>query len=145
MPHLRLGALGALEVRVDGQLREIPAGRQRAVLACLLAHAGQPVSADALVEAAWRDDLPQDPPAALRTVLSRLRAQVGQDAVQLHPAGYRLVASGSSDAQEFVELLEEARAAEPTRARELLGRAPARSRGPAYPEGAGARWPPHAA
>lgn len=133
MPELRFGVLGALEVHVDGRSRVIPAGRQRAVLTCLLAHAGRPVSPDVLVEAAWREALPEDPARALRTVLSRLRTQLGQDAIRLDPAGYRL-ATTLTDAGEFTELVERARPADPAVARDLLGRALALWRGPAYGE-----------
>src|SRR5690554_2292077 len=133
MPELRFGVLGALEVRVDGQSRDIPAGRQRAVLACLLARAGRPVPADVLVEAAWRDGLPEDPRRALRTVVSRLRAQLGHSVIRFDPAGYRLV-DGVQDAGEFAELLEEASAAEPALAGELLRRALALWRGSAFAE-----------
>jgi len=133
MPELRFGVLGALEVHVDGRSREIPAGRQRAVLTCLLAHAGRPVSPDVLVEAAWGEALPEDPARALRTVLSRLRTQLGQDAIRLDPAGYRLAAT-LTDAGEFTELVERARTADPAVARDLLGRALALWRGPAYGE-----------
>lgn len=139
MPDLRVGVLGALEVHVDGHRREVAPGRQRAVLACLLVHAGHPVSPEALIEAAWRDDLPQDPPKALRTVLSRLRTVVGHDAIAWAPGGYRL-ATGATDAEEFAELVERARSVEPTRARDLLDRALALWRGPALGEYADASW-----
>ncbi|MCK0112622.1 winged helix-turn-helix domain-containing protein [Ornithinimicrobium sp. F0845] len=133
MPELRYGVLGALEVHVDGHPREIPAGRQRAVLACLLAHRGRPVPAAALVEAAWGEELPEDPARALRTVLSRLRAHLGQEAIRLDPAGYRLTRA-PTDAEEFLDLVERARTAEPAVAGDLLGRALALWRGPAYGE-----------
>ncbi|QDO88267.1 AfsR/SARP family transcriptional regulator [Ornithinimicrobium ciconiae] len=133
MPELRFGVLGALEVHVDGHLRHIPPGRQRAVLSCLLAHGRHPVGADSLIEAAWPRDLPDDPPSALRTVLSRLRTRLGHTAIELDPAGYRLVA-GVVDADEFVTLLDSSRSAEPGVARDLLSRALALWRGPALGE-----------
>ncbi|SEK60530.1 Predicted ATPase [Blastococcus sp. DSM 46786] len=133
MPELLFGVLGALEVLVDGQPRNIPPGRRRAALTCLLVHAGQPVSADALIEAVWRDDLPQVPPKALRTILSRLRTVLGRDAIGWGPAGYRLTGA-AVDAAEFEELVERAKTAEPQLAGEVLGRALALWRGPAYGE-----------
>ena len=139
MPELRFGVLGALEVLVDGRPRNVPPGRQRAVLTCLLVHAGRPVSADALIEAAWADGQPEDPPRALRTVLSRLRAVLGRDVISRGPTGYEL-AAGGVDAEEFAALLERARSAEPQRAGELLGRALDLWRGPAYGEYADAPW-----
>lgn len=131
MPDLRFGVLGPLEVRVDGGLREVPPGRRRAVLACLLVHAGRPVSPDALVEAGWGSGLPQDPYAALHTVLSRLRSVLGPGAIASTAAGYRLV-DPSVDAAEFEELVAAARAAASSVARALLEQALALWRGPAY-------------
>ena len=133
MPDLRVGVLGALEVHVDGRRREVAPGRQRAVLACLLAHRGHPVSPQALIEAAWGEDLPQYPPKALRTVLSRLRSVLGHDAIPWGPGGYRL-GRCTTDADEFAELVELARSSEPGRAGDLLGRALALWRGPAWGE-----------
>lgn len=139
MPDLRVGVLGALEVHVDGHRRGVAPGRQRAVLACLVVHAGRPVSPEALIEAAWRDDLPQDPRKALRTVLSRLRTVVGHDAIAMGPGGYRLT-TATTDAEEFTELVERARSVEPERARESLRAALELWRGPAYGEYADAPW-----
>ncbi len=133
MPELRFGLLGALEVFVDGIARPVPPGRQRAVLTCLLVHAGHPAPADALIEAAWDGQLPQDPARALRTVLSRVRATVGRDAIVREPGGYQL-RECRTDAAEFERLLEQSRGLEPHAAAELLGRALDLWRGPAYGE-----------
>src|SRR5690625_3788193 len=132
---LRFGVLGALQVRVDGRPVTVPPGRQRAVLTCLLVHAGQPVSMDTLTEAAWGDALPRDPHGALHTVLSRLRSQLGDPLLQHGPAGYRLVMPPeAADAEQFESLLTDARSASPARARELLEQAASLWRGPAYGE-----------
>lgn len=139
MPELRCNVLGALEVHVDGQPRRVPPGRQRAVLTCLLLDPGRSVSADQLIEAAWGQDLPKDPARALRTVLSRLRATLGHEAISLGPAGYRL-ADVTLDVTEFEELVRHGSAAEPHRAAELLGRALGLWRGPAYGEYADASF-----
>ena len=135
MAELRFGVLGPLEVYVDGRARTVSSGRQRAVLSCLLVHAGRPVSADVLIDAAWDSDLPQEPHRALRTVLSRLRSRLGHGAVEMLPSGYRLTATSMvTDAAEFEELLELAAGAEPKAVCDLLGRALALWRGPAYDE-----------
>ncbi|WP_162802220.1 BTAD domain-containing putative transcriptional regulator [Ornithinimicrobium murale] len=139
MPDLRVGVLGTLEVHVDGHPRVVPPGRQRAVLTCLLARAGQPVSAEALIDAAWGTDRPQNPPKALRTVLSRLRAVLGQDAITLGPAGYQLRVD-ALDCDEFEALLDRSRSAPPHQARELLEQGLALWRGPAYGEYADASF-----
>jgi len=135
VPQLQLGVLGPLQVRVDGRPVAVPPGRRRAVLTCLLVHAGEHVSMDALTEAAWGDAQPRDPHAALHTVLSRLRGLLGEQLVEHGPAGYRLVLpAGALDAELFEDLLAQAHTAPPARARELLGRADALWRGPAYGE-----------
>ncbi len=139
MPDLRVGVLGTLEVHVDGRPQVVPPGRQRAVLTCLLAHAGQPVSRDALIEAAWRDDVPHNPPKALRTVLSRLRTVLGPQSIEFTPAGYRL-SFATVDGDEFVDLVRRARSTDPLEASDLLERGLALWRGPAYGEYADAPY-----
>ncbi len=135
MAELRLGVLGALQVVVDGEERPVPPGRQRAVLARLLVDADQPVSGDALVEAAWPDMSPEDPRRALRTVLSRLRSVLGSDRIIREPTGYRLAVPPSAvDAGEFEQLVEDARQTGATRAEHLLRRALSLWRGPPYGE-----------
>ena len=135
MTDLRFGVLGPLEVFRDGQPVVVPPGRRRAVLACLLVHAGRPVAADVLIEAAWRDDLPDEPRAALHTVLSRLRAALGADALVSGAAGYALaVDEDAVDARRFESLRSQARSAPPEEAVAPLSEALALWRGPAYDE-----------
>lgn len=111
MARLQFGVLGALEVSVDGRAESIPAGRRRTALACLLMRLGSPVSSAALIEALWGEHSPQDPEAALRTVISRLRMHLGADAVLATPGGYLLNAEADAlDATEFDNLLRAARA-----------------------------------
>lgn len=134
MVGLRFGVLGPLEVRRDGTPVEVPPGRRRAVLACLLAHVGRPVAADALVEAAWGGELPADPRSALRTVLSRLRAVLGDGVIRADAAGYILdVPPAAVDAPRFVSLCRRAEEI-PRDAARLLDEALALWRGPAYTE-----------
>ena len=132
---LRFGVLGPLEVYRDGRSVPVPAGRRRAVLACLLVHARRPVPAGVLIEAGWRDDLPLEPRAALHTVLSRLRATVGADAIVSHAAGYALrVGEGAVDAHRFESLRSGAGWAAPAQAVARLREALELWRGPAYDE-----------
>lgn len=133
MPDLRVGVLGTLTVHVDGHPRVIAPGRQRAVLACLLVHVGHPVDTDTLIEAAWGQERPHNPPKALRTVVSRLRKVLGPESITMTPGGYRL-SVGAVDSEEFLALVEQARSAPPGEARALLGRALALWRGPAFGE-----------
>lgn len=90
---------------------------------------------DSLIEAAWGEDLPHDPHGALHTVISRLRAVVGEAIVSAGPAGYALdVPADGVDAGEFEERLARADRAGPKGAAHLLEEALALWRGPAYAE-----------
>lgn len=141
MPGLRFGVLGALEVLADGQRLTVPAGRRRAVLACLLVRRGEVVHPDALVEAAWGDCVPSDPRAALHTVVSRLRSLLGGEAIVSSPRGYRLsVGLNAVDADVFADLLAQARTASPPRASVLLDQALHLWHGPAFDEFADAAF-----
>jgi predicted ATPase/DNA-binding SARP family transcriptional activator len=132
---LGFGVLGPLEVWRGGRRVAVPGGRRRSVLAALLARAGNPVTVDALVEAAWSDGLPADPRAALYTVVSRLRSLLGDDALSAGPAGYQLdVPADAVDALRFERLCREAGAAGPEQAAVLLDEGLGLWRGPAYAE-----------
>src|SRR5687768_43855 len=105
---MQFAILGPLEVRRDGRVVAVGGGKPRAVLACLLLHANEPVSAERLVAALWGDEAS---PASVRTVqvhLSRLRKALGDDSVvESTPAGYRVrVRPGELDAARFERLLE---------------------------------------
>lgn len=132
---MHIGVLGPLRVSVDGRTVAVPPGRRRRVLACLTAHHGHAVPVDSLIEAAWGEDLPRDPHAALHTVISRLRAVVGDAVTSAGPAGYQLdVPADSVDAGEFEARLADAEHAGPKGAAFLLEEALALWRGPAYAE-----------
>ncbi|MGH3469397.1 MAG: AfsR/SARP family transcriptional regulator, partial [Thermocrispum sp.] len=134
--QLDVGVLGVLEVRRDGERLPVAGGRPRAVLAALLASANRPVTVDRLIEAAWGDDLPETPRAALQTVLSRLRATLADAVVVRHgPAGYVLeIAAEALDADRFEHGCARAAAAADRDALAELDAALALWRGPAYVE-----------
>lgn len=135
MQGLRFGVLGPLEVWRDGQLLVVPAGRRRSVLAALLLHAGNPVSADALVEAAWDGDVPTDPKAALYTVVSRLRSLLGDAVLGGGPSGYQInVTEDALDATRFDRLCRVQAAVVPEQAAVLLDEGLGLWRGRAYEE-----------
>src|SRR3954453_329057 len=95
--------LGPLEVRADGRALPLGGAKPRAVLAVLVLHANQPVSAERLAVALWGEDAP---PSAVKTVqvyLARLRKALGDPgALVTTPGGYCLrVAPGQLDAERF--------------------------------------------
>jgi DNA-binding SARP family transcriptional activator/tetratricopeptide (TPR) repeat protein len=133
------GVLGPLLV-ADGEMTvEVPAGRQRALLAALLLHAGHPVSADALAETVWDGMPPPGAAATLRSHVMRLRRALGTAAgarVVTRFPGY-LVEAGAQevDLLQFATLRRDGGAAVRDGAWEqawaLLGQALALWRGPA--------------
>ncbi|MFB7590050.1 BTAD domain-containing putative transcriptional regulator [Streptomyces sp. NPDC056169] len=114
----------------------MPETKVRALLADLLVHDGQAVSADRLVHDIWGDAVPGNPANALQAKVSQLRRAVGRDRVLHQPAGYRLrLDDGPAgvDAGLFRQLAARARLVADPRARAaLLGEALDLWRGPAY-------------
>ena len=131
------GLLGPVEARVNDGVIPLTGARQRLVLAVLLLNANQLVPADRLIDELWGDDLPQDPPGALRTQISRLRRVLG-------PAGGGLVTDGRGyrlslrraqlDAARFTDALAAATQATSQEALQLVDEALALWRGPALAE-----------
>ena len=133
MAALNYRVLGPVDVHRGDDPVHLPAGHQRAVLACLLIHRGRQVTPDALIDAAWPLTLPTDPRGALYTVLSRLRSTLGEQSVASVPGGYVLRTSPAAvDADRFEQLRARARSGSPTEAADLLGAAEDLWRGPAY-------------
>ena len=101
-----LCVLGSLEVVRDGEQVRLGSGQQRRLLAVLVVHANEVVSSDRLVDVLWGDDPPRSATHSLQTLLSRLRATLGDDRLETRPPGYRLrVGSGEVDALRFEELV----------------------------------------
>ncbi|HEV3011962.1 MAG TPA: BTAD domain-containing putative transcriptional regulator, partial [Actinomycetota bacterium] len=140
------GILGPLEVRDGSGLVRVPGVKERALLADLLVHAGQVVSADRLVEDLWGDDPPGKPANTLQGRVSALRRALGPGAGGLatRPPGYVLEAGPDQvDAGRFERLVAEATAApagEGPRAARLLEEALGLWRGPALAEFADQPW-----
>src|SRR6476660_5183047 len=108
---MRFGILGPLEVSDERGVVDLAGSRPRAILAVLLLHPNEPVSAERLVLDVWGDEAP---PAALKRLhvsVSRLRKALGDpEAVTTTPGGYRLrVLGGELDAERFERLAEEGR------------------------------------
>jgi DNA-binding SARP family transcriptional activator len=70
--------LGPPTVRVDGVVVPIPTGKQRALLAALLLHAGRTVAAYQLADLLWGAALPPSAAITLQNYVKRLRqASIG--------------------------------------------------------------------
>ena len=108
---MRFGILGPLAVTEAGQEVPITAGRDRIVLAMLLAHAGRIVTAAELVDALWEHLPPATARGQVQSCISRLRRVLPAGALSTDPAGYRLsVPDDDLDAALFVRLVGQARA-----------------------------------
>lgn len=142
-----LRVLGPLEVEVDtGGPVDLGGPRQRAVLALLLAARGEVVSVGRMIEDLWRGDPPPRAIASLQAYVSHLRRLLEPARERRAPArvlvtappGYAIrVPTDAVDAGRFEALLADARAvnaADPGRARLLLGAGLDLWRGPAYAE-----------
>jgi predicted ATPase/DNA-binding SARP family transcriptional activator len=122
---MRFGVLGPLAVWTSaGEQLTVPGLKVRALLADLLVHAGEPVSADRLVDDLWGERAPADPAGALQVKVSQLRRVLaaaepgGRELIEYRPPGYRLRAGGDmTDAGQFGELLRRARTTGDPRAR----------------------------
>ncbi|RSM87911.1 AfsR family transcriptional regulator [Kibdelosporangium aridum] len=124
---MRFGVLGPLAVWTnDGTPVTIPGAKVRALLAVLLVHRGEPVSADRLIDDLWGDTPPRNAQAALQVKVSQLRKALDdaqRDIIVSGPSGYMVRAEPDAvDADRFASLV---RAGRPAEALELW-------RGPAF-------------
>lgn len=103
----RFAVLGPLVFERDGREVPVPGGRQRSLLALLLADPA-PLSRDRLIDELWGEQPPATAVSALHVHLSKLRALLGGLLV-LSPAGYSLKADGFElDARQFDALVAQA-------------------------------------
>src|SRR5580704_8415353 len=131
------GLLGPVEVRADDRAVELTSASQRLVLAMLLLEANRLVPAHRLIDELWGEALPADPPAALRTQVSRLRRALGPAGGSLVTVngGYRLsVQRGQLDAARFEDALAAATQAAGEQGLAILDEALGLWRGPALAE-----------
>jgi len=133
--------LGPLEVDEGGRKVPVVGDRQRALLAILLIHANEPVSADELIDELWGEDAPASPRKGLQVQVSRLRKALEEGSGRLvtQPNGYLLhVEPGELDFDRCERLAQEGREAlsteDPRRAADCLREALAIWRGPALAE-----------
>jgi DNA-binding SARP family transcriptional activator len=111
---MEFGLLGPIMVRCGPVLIPVQPGKQRAVLATLLLHAGQVVPVDGLAEALWGSAPPPSAPVTVRNYVRRLRAALGDSAsrISTHRCGYQLSLDRDElDVNRFEALLTAARAA----------------------------------
>ena len=116
--------LGPVEAVAEGRPIDLGGARQRALLALLLLHANEVVSADRLIDELWPGEPPQTGRAALRVRVSQLRKALGPEAVITRPPGYTLALEpGRLDLHRFERLADESaralEAGEAERSREL--------------------------
>src|SRR5262245_44788325 len=124
--------LGPLEVLQDGRQIHIDRRRMRALLAFLLLHANEPVSADRLIDEVWGPEPPKTAGASLQNYVSRLRKAIGSEAIVSQSPGYLLrVDPERFDLARFERLTAEARGADPDERAAKLRAALALWRGPA--------------
>ncbi|MBW3602939.1 MAG: winged helix-turn-helix domain-containing protein [Actinobacteria bacterium] len=131
--------LGPLELSRDGTPVRLSSRMQRRLLAMLLIHAGDPVSADRMIDVLWGGEPPPSAWGGLQTYVSRLRrALTDGGEIRSDEHGYRLrVADERVDARRFERLAAAARAHLPEKPAEAASRfsdALALWRGPAYVE-----------
>jgi DNA-binding SARP family transcriptional activator/ABC-type branched-subunit amino acid transport system substrate-binding protein/DNA-binding beta-propeller fold protein YncE len=113
--------LGPLEVSEGGRRVELGGRKQRALLASLLLHANEVVSADRLIDELWGETPPPTAPKTLQAHVSRLRQSLNGDEdstahlrgpLETRGPGYVLkVEPDQLDADRFQRLLEDARRA----------------------------------
>jgi DNA-binding SARP family transcriptional activator len=97
--------LGALEVFSDGAALSIAGAKERAILAYLLLHAGQIVSADRLIDELWGDEPPDAARNSLQVRVSGLRRVLGRERIVSGSGGYLIrIEPGELDLHRFEQL-----------------------------------------
>jgi DNA-binding SARP family transcriptional activator/WD40 repeat protein/energy-coupling factor transporter ATP-binding protein EcfA2 len=147
VPEVQFLVLGPLEVLAEGRAAGLGGSKPRLVLANLLVHANEVVSADRLIDTLWADGPPDSALTTLQKHVSRLRAAIeprrspGGLSARLvtRPPGYLLrVDPEECDATRFERIVTDAQrlaaAGDLARATELLDAALGLWRGPAWAE-----------
>jgi DNA-binding SARP family transcriptional activator len=102
--------LGPLEVWDEGGEVSLGGRKPRALLAVLLLHPNEVVSADRLTDELWGEDSPDGAAAALRVNISRLRKALPQDVLTTRSPGYVIrVGSEELDLNRFERLVDDGR------------------------------------
>src|SRR4051812_3635072 len=82
-----IAVLGPLTI--EGE-QKVLGRRDRVVLAALVVHPGEVVSAEALADALWGDHVPASSAKLVQGCVVRLRKMLGSHALETVPTGYRL-------------------------------------------------------
>src|SRR5690349_7978876 len=124
--------LGPLEVAEHKRSLSLGGPKQRSLLAVLLLHANQLVSAEYLIAELWGDAPPATAAKSIQVYVSRLRRGLGPARLATRAPGYVLHVDPSElDLARFERLLSKARAADAAGAAETLREALSLWRGPA--------------
>ncbi|MEW6154625.1 MAG: BTAD domain-containing putative transcriptional regulator [Actinomycetota bacterium] len=128
--RLRAGLLGPFRLTLGGQHQplRLPAGKATTLAAFLVARRGSLVAADEVIDALWEGGPPPGAAQNVSSLVSRLRAVLGQDAITGGRTGYRFETSGLDvDVDEVEALVAEAatqqRAGRPSLASSAVARA----------------------
>ena len=102
--------LGPLEVVDEGRPVVLQRGKQLALLAYLLLHPNELVSADRLIDALWGERPPPTAAKILQNAVSQLRRVLGDDRLVTQAPGYRFrLEQGELDLHRFEQLAQEGR------------------------------------
>ena len=117
--------LGPLEVARDGESIVLGAAQQRALLAVLVLHRGDPVSVDHLIDELWGERAPLTAAKTVQVYVSQLRKALGAGVIETQGRAYRLaIAPEQLDAVKFEALRVEGRRAladdDPAHAKDTL-------------------------
>ena len=101
---------GQLEAADGGVALAVRGAKQRALLALLALHRGEPVSADRLIDVLWGDGQSANPVNALQAQIGQLRRTLGAGAIVTTEAGYALaVGPDEVDVVRFEQLVAKGR------------------------------------
>uniref|UniRef100_UPI0018F303DE AfsR/SARP family transcriptional regulator n=1 Tax=Streptomyces sp. N35 TaxID=2795730 RepID=UPI0018F303DE len=137
MAHVRYSVLGTTQAhRPDGTAVTLGGARRRALPAVPAPTPGRPAPVGRLVDEVGGGEPPADAAGALQALVGRLRRNLGADAVELGPGGYRLTVEHEDvDAYRFERLASEGANAladgDPVKALALFDEGLALWRGPA--------------
>jgi predicted ATPase/DNA-binding SARP family transcriptional activator len=121
---IRIGVLGPVELRRDGEIVPLAGVPQRILLARLALAGGRAVPVGDLIAALWEGDPPENAVGNLHSYVSRLRRHTGGEVIGREPGGYRLcLPAGSVDADRVGHLAGLARGQEPETAAGTLAEA----------------------